>query len=145
MTSKGSMTYAFTYGGFFTLSPSPPLSPSPLPNLSIKAQIPALRSKSQPCSPNPILEAQITLGDSRMGFGPRGRDLGLKTGIWVPKLGFGPQGWDLGLKAGIWASRLGFGPQGWDLGLKAGIWALRLRSESEMGMDGGGGKNPQYV
>ena len=57
--------------------------------------------------------------DSRMGFGPWGWDLGLKTGIWASRRRFGSQ-------SGIWSSRVGFGPQGWDLGLKAGIWALRL-------------------
>ena len=48
--------------------------------------------------------------------------------IWASRLGFGPRGWNLGLGAGIWAFRLEFGPLGWDLGLLAGIWALRLGS-----------------
>ena len=51
--------------------------------------------------------------------------------FWASRLGFGPRGWDLGLEAGIWISRLGFGPLGWDLGLKAKIWAMRLGSEPE--------------
>ena len=28
------------------------------------------------------------------------------------RLGFEPRGWDLGLEVEIWASRLGFGPRG---------------------------------
>ena len=47
-------------------------------------------------------------------------------------LGFQPRGRNLGLKAGIWASRLGFGPHHWDLGLKTGLrkggdWRRRRR------------------
>ena len=43
----------------------------------------------------------------RVGIGPRGRDLGYKVGIWAlrlgfgPWLGFGPKGWDLVLQTGI--------------------------------------------
>ena len=33
--------------------------------------------------------------------------MGFKAGIWASRLGFGPRGWDLGLEAGIWALRLG--------------------------------------
>ena len=34
--------------------------------------------------------------------------MSLKAGILATRLGFGPRGWDLGLETGIWASRLGF-------------------------------------
>ena len=30
-------------------------------------------------------------------------------GIWASRLGFGPRGWDIGLQAEIWARRLGEG------------------------------------
>ena len=61
---KGSMTYAFTHMGSFLLllllcTPPPPAS-RPIsqpggPYPSLEAQIPVLRSKSQPQDPNPIL------------------------------------------------------------------------------------------
>ena len=34
-------------------------------------------------------------------FRPYGSDLGLEAGIWASKLGFGPRGWDLGIVNGI--------------------------------------------
>ena len=32
--------------------------------------------------------------------------MGNEAWIWVSRLGFGPRGWDLGLKAEIWVSKL---------------------------------------
>ena len=81
------------------LRPPPPSWLRSLPqgqNLSPDAQIPALRSKSQPWGPNP------SLGVTEIRLEPHGWDLGLKTGIWAKKLGFGPHGWDLALETWIW-------------------------------------------
>ena len=69
---KGSMTYAFTHmGNFFLLLLLLLLLHPPLikfqsqgPNLSLEAQIPALRPKYQPRGPNPILKSP------RRGFVP---------------------------------------------------------------------------
>ena len=59
----------------------------PPSNLSPEAQIPALRSKSQP-----------RIWALRLGFGPQDRDLGLETGIWASRLGF--EGGDVGGEGG---------------------------------------------
>ena len=87
--------------------------PSPDSDPSLKAQIPALGSKSQPLGPNPSLEAQIPTLRPKSQF--KDPNLNLEAQI----LSLNPQDWDLGLKGGFWASRLG-------LDLKAGIWVLRL-------------------
>ena len=38
--------------------------------------------------------------------------MGLEAGIWASRLGFEPRGWDLGLEASIWALMLEYGLQG---------------------------------
>ena len=92
---KGSMTYAFTHMGNFLLllllllrSPPPP---------SLQAHISAWRPIFQPRGPNPSLEAQIP--PSRPKSQSQGPDSSLR--IWASKLGFGPRDWNLGLKTGI--------------------------------------------
>ena len=55
----------------------------------LEAQIPVLRSKSQPLGQS--LTAKIL--SLRPKFRPRG--------IWAPRLGFGPQGQDMGFEAEI--------------------------------------------
>ena len=83
-----------TWGKFFLLGSGPEgvddLKASRLkfqsrgPNPSLKAQVPALRPKSHLLGPN------------------------LKPGgNWALRLGFGPRGWDMGFEAEIWAWRLG--------------------------------------
>ena len=55
---------------------------------------------------NPSLEAQIPWGWDlwpwRWNFGLKawGRNLSLKSGIWISRLGYGPWGWDMGLEVG---------------------------------------------
>ena len=39
----------------------------------------------------------------------------LEARIWASRLGFGPRGWNLGLESGILALRLEFRRQDWDL------------------------------
>ena len=65
---KGSMTYAFTQGNFLLLllllrtpPTSRPISQPHRPYPSLEAQIPVLRSKSQPQGPNPILQPKSYL------------------------------------------------------------------------------------
>ena len=64
----------------------------------------------------PELGFKTEIWASRLGFKPRGLNLGSQDGIlglegeiWVSGLGFGLRGWDLSLEAGR--------PEGWDLGL----------------------------
>ena len=47
------------------------------------------------------------------------------------KMGFGPWGWALDLKTGILASRLVYGLQGWDMGLEVGRGTEREKEEKE--------------
>ena len=84
----------------------PPLtSQSRSPNPNLKAQILSWRLRfgllgwDLPLSCDLDFEAEILA--SKLESGPPGR-------IWALRLGFEPRGWDLGLETEIWASKLGF-------------------------------------
>ena len=48
----------------------------------------------------------------RTFFPPTFRPRFQSLGIWASRLGFGPRGWDMGFEAEIWAWRLGGGGYG---------------------------------
>ena len=104
-----------THGNFLLL----PLLHPPS-SLSLMAQIPVLRPKSQPWGPNLTFKVQTKALRSKTQ--QKGPD-------WNNKAEIGSQGRNLGLQARILALRLGLEPWGWILGFKTGNWALILQLE----------------